>query len=192
MLFETASFDGSGNPSSSTTTGSLRRQCAEARRRRAGGHFLGRPLTAVPRCSRQRAMASRERSDVVAITGHDECRRASLECPSLAGVNGVGTPCCVPRLWTPRREIGYPSTAEADEATAPKIAAHSPTDNSKTTISDAPIFSGRAAARADRSDRDGPQVVLLLRRRAWRSAASACRRRFRKTGLAGVRPTAGR
>jgi hypothetical protein len=74
------------------------RQCAEARRRRAGGHFLGRPLTAVPRCSRQRAMASRERSDVVAITGHDECRRASLECPSLAGVNGVGTPCCVPRL----------------------------------------------------------------------------------------------
>ena len=74
------------------------RQCAEARRRRAGGHFLGRRLTAVPRCSRQRAMASRERSDVVAITGHDECRRASLECPSLASVNGFGTPCCVPRL----------------------------------------------------------------------------------------------
>src|SRR6202035_1147582 len=85
----------------------------------------------------------------------------------------------------PRREIGYPSTAEADEATAPKIAAHSPTDNSKTTISDAPIFSGRAAARADRADRDGPQVVLL-RRRAGRSAASASRRRFRKTGFAGV------
>jgi len=99
-------------------------------------------------------------------------------------IAGLGT--------APRREIGYPSTAEADEATAPKIAAHSPSDNSKTTISDAPIFSGRAAARADRSDRDGPQVVLLLRRRAWRSATSGSRRRFRKTGFAGVRPTAGR
>src|ERR1700736_635436 len=68
--------------------------------------------------------------------------------------------------------LGYPSTAEADEATAPQIAAHSPSDNSKTTMTDAPLFSGRAAGRADRSDRDGPQVVLLLWRRAWRSAAS--------------------
>jgi hypothetical protein len=51
-----------------------------------------------------------------------------------------------------------------------------PSDNTKTTISDAPLFSGRAAARADRSDRDGPEVVLILRRRAWRSAVSASRR----------------
>jgi hypothetical protein len=58
--------------------------------------------------------------------------------------------------------LGYPSTAEADEATAPQIAAHSPSDNSKTTMTDAPLFSGRAAGRADRSDRDGPEVVLLL------------------------------
>src|SRR5208283_199864 len=84
------------------------------------------------------------------------------------------------------RGLGYPSTAEANEATAPEIAAHSPSDNSKTTISDAPLFSGRAAACADRSDRNGPEVVLLLRRRAWRSAASAGRRRFRKTGFAGL------
>jgi hypothetical protein len=71
------------------------------------------------------------------------------------------------------RGFDYPSTAEANEATAPEIAAHSPSDNSKTTISDAPLFSGRAAACADRSDRNGPEVVLLLRRRAWRSAAQA-------------------
>ena len=29
--------------------------------------------------------------------------------------------------------LGYPSTTEANEATAPQIAAHSPSDNSKTT-----------------------------------------------------------
>src|ERR1700757_1122875 len=80
----------------------------------------------------------------------------------------------------------------SNEAAAPKIAAHSPSDNSKTTISDAPLFSGRAAARVDRSDRDGPEAVLILWRRAWRSAASVSRRRFRKTGFAGVTPTARR
>src|ERR1700740_2771863 len=97
----------------------------------------------------------------------------------------------LPRISTgePLAGLGYPSTAEANEATAPQIAAQSPSDNSKTTISDAPIFSGRAAARADRSDGEGPEVVLILRRRAWRSAASASRRRFRKTGFAGVTPT---
>ena len=78
------------------------------------------------------------------------------------------------------KEFGYPSTAEANEATAPQIAAHSPSDNSKTTISDPLRFSGRAAARADRSDRDGPPVMRRLR-----SAASARWRRFRDTGLAG-------
>jgi hypothetical protein len=100
----------------------------------------------------------------------------------------------LPRISTvnPSRGLGYPSTAEANEATVPQVAAHSPSDNTKTTISDAPLFSGRAAARADRSDRDGPEVVLILRRRAWRSAASASRRRFRKTGFAGVTPTARR
>jgi hypothetical protein len=101
----------------------------------------------------------------------------------------------LPRISTvnPSRGLGYPSTAEANEATVPQVAAHSPSDNTKTTISDAPLFSGRAAAaRADRSDRDGPEVVLILRRRAWRSAASASRRCFRKTGFAGVTPTARR
>jgi len=85
-----------------------------------------------------------------------------------------------PRPDSSTRSSVTPSTAEANEATAPQIAAHSPSDNSKTTISDALRFSGRAAARADRSDRDGPAVMRRLR-----SAASARWRRFRDTGLAG-------
>jgi hypothetical protein len=62
----------------------------------------------------------------------------------------------LPRISTvnPSRELGYPSTAEANESKAPQIAAQSPSDNSKTTTSDAPLFSGSAAARADRSSRD--------------------------------------
>jgi hypothetical protein len=64
----------------------------------------------------------------------------------------------LPRISTvnPSRGLGYPSTAESNEATAPQIAAESPSDNIKTMISDAPLFSGRATARADRSGPDGP------------------------------------
>src|ERR1700730_12551718 len=64
----------------------------------------------------------------------------------------------------------YPSTAEANEAAEPQITAHSPSDNSETTISDVPPFSGRAATRDDRSERDGPAVMPPLPR--LRSAAS--------------------
>jgi hypothetical protein len=58
----------------------------------------------------------------------------------------------LPRILTVNasRGLGYPSTVEANGATAPQIAAQSPSDNSKTTISDAPIFSG-SPARARRS-----------------------------------------
>ncbi len=77
--------------------------------------------------------------------------------------------------------LGYPSTAEANEATPPQIAAHSPSDDSKTTISE--------AARADRSDRDGPEVISRLRGRTWRSAASTSRCDFWGMGFAGVGST---
>jgi hypothetical protein len=86
----------------------------------------------------------------------------------------------------------YPSTAEANEATAPQIAAHSPSDNSTITISDAPGLNGRSVAPANRSDRDGLAVMASLRPRARCSATGASRCRFRATGLAGERPTAHR
>src|SRR5260221_5745727 len=81
-------------------------------------------------------------------------------------------------------DVRYPN-----EATAPQIAAQSPSDNSRITISDAPVFSGTSAARTNRSDRDGPAVMRHLLRWAWRSAVSASRCRFRETGRAGVRLT---
>ena len=81
-------------------------------------------------------------------------------------------------------DLRYPN-----EATAPQIAAQSPSDNSRITISDAPLFSGTSAVRTNRSDRDGPAVMWRLLRWAWRSAASASRCPFRETGLAGVRLT---
>jgi len=97
--------------------------------------------------------------------------------------------CARHRRWHPTdldRELlagglGYPSTAEANEATPPQIAAHSPSDDSKTTIS--------AVARADRSDRDGPEVISRLRGRTWRSAASTSRCDFWGMGFAGVGST---
>ena len=79
-------------------------------------------------------------------------------------------------------DLRYPN-----EATAPQIAAQSPSDNSRITISDAPLFSGTSAVRTNRSDRDGPAVMWRLLRWAWHSATSASRCRFRETGLAGVR-----
>src|SRR3979490_414271 len=76
-----------------------------------------------------------------------------------------------------------------NEATAPQIAAQSPSDKNRLTISDAPVFSRTSTVRTNRSDRDGPAVMWRLLRWAWRSAASASRYPFRETGLAGVRLT---
>src|SRR5260370_38823667 len=76
-----------------------------------------------------------------------------------------------------------------NEATAPQIAAQSPSDNSRITISDAPVFSGTSAVRTNRSDRDSPAVMWRLLRWAWCSAASANRCRFGEAVLAGGRLT---
>ena len=74
-------------------------------------------------------------------------------------------------------DLRYPN-----EATAPQIAAQSPSDNSRITISDAPLFSGTSAVRTNRSDRDGPAVMWRLLRCAWHSVASASRCRFPGNG----------
>jgi hypothetical protein len=70
-----------------------------------------------------------------------------------------------------------------------QIVAHRASDNSRTTISAGPMFSGMVAVRADRGDRDSPAVMLRTRRRARRSATSARRRRFLLAGFGGARPT---
>ena len=51
-----------------------------------------------------------------------------------------------------------------NEATAPQIAAQSPSDNNRLTISDAPVFSRTSTVRTNRSDRDGPAVMWRLLR----------------------------
>jgi hypothetical protein len=58
------------------------------------------------------------------------------------------------------RNSGYPDTTEAKEATAPQIAAHSPSDRSEITIKDAPVSGGSSNGSAG-SPR-APLCVLIL------------------------------
>src|SRR6266850_1657745 len=50
---------------------------------------------------------------------------------------------------------GYPSAAEANEATAAQTTAHSPSDSASTTISAARLVSGKVASCGDGSNGSG-------------------------------------